>query len=563
MANDEGPEGTWLRALLDLTPTPLLLIEPQTAKVLFANSAAHRMAGGTFPTGTAADEYHAVYHCTNAAGERIPNEEMPGVRAARGERLQGFEMDWHTSDRVRSLIVSSETVPPIHGHPATVVLSFEDITRVKRAESEERAARVRAERAEREAQFLAEASTALAGSLDYERTLATVARLAVPRLADWCVIDTLGHGGSFERVAVAHVDPEKERLGWEISRRYPTKSDAPAGMPNVVRTGEPELYPDVPDEAIQAAAHDAEHLRLLRELGFRSAMTVPLRARGRVLGAISFIAAESDRRFGEAELAFAGEVARRAAVAIDNARLYRERTHIAQTLQRSLLPPELPTIPGFEVAARYRPVGEGNEVGGDFYDLFPVGDEAWSIVVGDVRGKGADAAAVTALARYTLREVATREPRPSRVLAALNDAILRQRPGEEFCTAIYASLARNSGRNELRLSCGGHPPPVLLRENGEASFVGSPGTLIGALPSPSLGEQRLTLSAGDAIVFYTDGVAEARLPSGPAYLDIPAVLASHRGEDSESLAGRLYRAAEDLQEGRQHDDMAIVVLRAE
>lgn len=563
MANTEGPEGSWLRALLDLTPTPLLLIESGTARVLFANTAAHGMAGGTFPTGAVAEKYDAVYYCTDAAGRRIPNEEMPGVRAARGERLDGFEMDWHTRDRVRSLIVSSETVPPMYGHPATVVLSFEDVTRLKRAEAEERAARVRAERAEREARFLSEASTLLAGSLDYEETLATVARLAVPGIADWCVIDAVGYAGALERLAVAHIDPEKERLGWEVSRRYPARSDAPAGTPKVVRTGEPELYPAVSDEVLQAVAHDDEHLRLLRELGFRSAMVVPLRARGRVLGAISFIAAESDRRFGDPDLGFASEVARRAAVAIDNARLYGERTEIAQTLQRSLLPPELPAIPGFEVAARYRAVGEGNEVGGDFYDLFPVGKDSWSIVIGDVRGKGADAAAVTALARYTLREVATREPGPSRVLAALNDAILRQRPADEFCTAIYACLAPNSGRSELRLSCGGHPPPVLLRSDGEAVPVGSPGTLLGALPTPALDEHRLTLSAGDAIVFYTDGVAEARPPSGPTCLDIPAVLAAHRGEDSESLAARLYEAAEDLQDGRPHDDMAILVLRAE
>ena len=146
------------------------------------------------------------------------------------------------------------------------------------------------------------------------------------------------------------------------------------------------------------------------------------------LGVLSLVTGRSGRRFDARDLELAEELARRCGTAVDNARLYRERGYIARTLQESLLPSELPEIPGIEAAARFRPTGEGNEMGGDFYDLFATGDRGWTVVVGDVCGKGPDAAAVTALARYTLRAAAMRERLPSRELHVLNEALLRQRP---------------------------------------------------------------------------------------------------------------------------------------
>jgi PAS domain S-box-containing protein len=191
--------------------------------------------------------------------------------------------------------------------------------------------RAEAEDAERRAHYLSEASRVLASTLDYQKTLAQVAQLAVPNLADWCAVDMAGEDGSMIRLAVAHTDPAKVEWANELQKRYPVDMDAPQGVPNVLRTGVSELYSDIPDEMLAAAAIDEEHLRIMREIGFTSAMVVPLNVHGRTLGAITFVTAESGRHYGQSDLVFAEDLARRAATAIDNARLYRE----AQDARRS------------------------------------------------------------------------------------------------------------------------------------------------------------------------------------------------------------------------------------
>ena len=184
--------------------------------------------------------------------------------------------------------------------------------------------RAQAEAAERRSQFLAEASTLLAATLDYEATLAQLARLAVPDLADWCAVDMLGEDQSINRLAVAHTDPAKVEWANELQQRYPPDPNDERGVPHVLRTGESELYPNIADELLVAAARDTEHLQIMREIGFTSAMIVPLSVRGRTFGAITFVCAESGRHYGQADLAFAEDLARRAAAAIENARLYRD-----------------------------------------------------------------------------------------------------------------------------------------------------------------------------------------------------------------------------------------------
>jgi PAS domain S-box-containing protein len=185
-------------------------------------------------------------------------------------------------------------------------------------------------------EFMAEAATLLAGSLDYEKTLETLAHLSVPRIGDWCAIDELDEQGRIRRIAVAHPDPARERLARELEERYPPDPDAPFGVPAVLRTGEPELVPEIPEELLRTAARDAEHERIIRDLGLRGYMVVPLRARGRMLGAITFVSAESGRRFGPDDLAFARDLADRAALAVDNARLLRAAEAARRQTERIL-----------------------------------------------------------------------------------------------------------------------------------------------------------------------------------------------------------------------------------
>jgi PAS domain S-box-containing protein len=216
------------------------------------------------------------------------------------------------------------------GRPVRMTGTGHDITELRAADARatqlavEKAAREAAERAERRMAFLAGASAELASSLDHETTLATIARLAVPEIGDWCAVDLLEPDGSIRRLAVAHQDPEKEELVREMSERIPTDPDAPHGVASVIRTGRSELGLDVPDDLLVELAVDQAHLALLRDLGLRSYLVAPLAVRGRVLGAITFVHAESGRRYDEDDRVVAEDLARRAAVSLDNANLVRE-----------------------------------------------------------------------------------------------------------------------------------------------------------------------------------------------------------------------------------------------
>lgn len=414
--------------------------------------------------------------------------------------------------------------------------------------------------------FLAEASTLLASSLDYEATLRRLAELLVSsvggsRLADWCVVH-IQENGALRQLPVAHPDPSKVELVRRLGERYPPDPRAPRGAPEVIRTGRSELYPEITDALLAQGAQDPEHLEILRGLGFRSAMVVPLVAAGRSLGAITLVSAESGRRYGPSDLTFAEDLARRAGLAVQNARLFKERDEIARKLQESLLPPQLPLISGFELASRYRPAGEGSEVGGDFFDVFATGDGGWTLVIGDVCGKGPDAAAVTGLARYTLRATAMQERKPSRILETLNEAILQQRSDHMFCTVSYVRLKAGRGKVRLTVCCGGHPQPLVLRADGRVEPAGVPGTLLGVFPDPELTDKAVDLDRGDALVLYTDGVVEEHVPGAVFGKErLISLLESCAGLNAASIVESIERAVMGFQPGPPRDDIALLVLR--
>ncbi|MGV3720337.1 MAG: SpoIIE family protein phosphatase, partial [Actinomycetota bacterium] len=419
-------------------------------------------------------------------------------------------------------------------------------------------------RAEDELRFLAEAGEALTASLGYEETLQRVAQLVVSCMADICIIDMVEESGAISRVAVAHADPAKQKLA-ERLRDFPPDPDSEAAISEALRAGAPRLMPEISARRLRTSARNAEHMDLLRELGPRSALIQPLSARGRVLGSITLAYAQSPRRYGPQELSLAGELARRAAMAIDNARLYEHQKATAMTLQQSLLPAALPEAPGVEWAACYRPAGEGLEVGGDFYDVFPAaGDGGVAVVIGDVSGKGVGAATVTALTRHTARAVTMYDVVPSHVLSQLNHAIIQQGQGL-FVTAIFAYLEpaddATAGR-KLTFACGGHLPPLLLRPTGVVEDLGLPGMLLGFFPDPRFPDCETRLLPGDLVLFYTDGVTEARRQR-ELYGEerLAALLASCRGLAPRQVVERIEQAALDFQDGRAQDDIAILALR--
>lgn len=475
--------------------------------------------------------------------------DLPGRIALAGERPPDKVVSF--KDRVtgeeRWSLVKATPIPDGDGRPALVINIFDDITEQKRRELSER--------------LLSEGSRLLTSSLDYEVTLDNVAHLAVPGFADWCAVDLVDERGAIRQVALAHADPSKIVVAEQMRNEYPSSPDDPRGVPNVIRTGKAEVYLEIPDELLVGSARDARHLTMLREIGLKSAIVAPMKAVGRTLGAITFVIASTARRFDERDVELANELSRRAATAVENARLYAERTHIAQTLQRSLLPPVLPDIPGIEVAARFRPAGEGYEVGGDFYDVFDTG-AGWGFVIGDVCGKGPEAAALTGLARHTVRAAAMQEPQPSRVLTMLNDAIRREHPDSQFCTAAYGSLVPGTAGATLTLASGGHPLPLLLTESGEVHQVGEHGALLGTFPEVELHDERFELERGAALVLFTDGVIEAGEPRGAFGIEaLRALLASSAGLSAYEIAERIDAAVVGVS-NEPPDDVAVVVLRA-
>jgi serine phosphatase RsbU (regulator of sigma subunit) len=404
---------------------------------------------------------------------------------------------------------------------------------------------------------LAEAGQALASSLDYEDTLQRVAQLAVPRLADWCAIELPDERGRLEQVALGHVDPSRIEQARALRDRYPPDPDAPLGTYAVMRSGEPQLVAQIPDELLVEAARDPEQLAAIRAFGLNSAMVVPMITGGRTLGTMTFAFSDSGRRYTDRDLAFAHELAARAATAIENARLYTERSDVAQTLQASLLPEELPEVPGWRLAADYRPGQRGAEVGGDFYDVFPVAD-GHLVVLGDVTGKGVRAAALTSLVRYTARTAAAFDARPSAVLDHVHRA-LRQRPRLAPVTMV-CGLLRGAA---LTLAVGGHPLPLLQRDGG-VERLGTTGMLLGALhdyePAP---EVSVELGRGDTLLLYTDGVTD--LPgAGERFGDarLVATIASAPGEP-DALIASVSAALDAFAAGASAttDDRAMLALR--
>jgi len=406
----------------------------------------------------------------------------------------------------------------------------------------EQSARRASEAAHARVRLLADASALLERSMSSDEALQQLAELLVARVADACALDVVDRTGALRR----------------------------AGADARVPEGRQRLMAIAPDPRV-ARALESEQATFLEDLGAQadtvlgqSATLVPLIARGRAVGVLSLGWRDAGRRPARDEWSLIEALSQRIALAVDGAAQYRERSHVAQTLQASLLPAALPDIPGVDVAAEYLAAGEGMEVGGDFYDVFALDDGAWALVIGDVLGKGAEAAAVTALARYTLRALAGQSPSPAATLAALNDEMLRQSVDRRFVTAALARLEpRAGGGARLVVACGGHPPPVVLRAGGGGEVAGVPGTLLGVEAQVHIEDSEAQLEPGDALVLYTDGVTEARRDRPLSPQALADALAPRHAEGAGRLAREVVRLAEEGAAVPLRDDLAVLVVALE
>jgi serine phosphatase RsbU (regulator of sigma subunit) len=291
-------------------------------------------------------------------------------------------------------------------------------------------------------------------------------------------------------------------------------------------------------------------------------LTTPLIGRnGLELGRVEAVAS-AGAQLGAREQLILDQLARIASVVIVNAELFEREHFIAQTLQRSLLPAFVPRIPGVEIATKFWPAGDGVEVGGDFYDVFRTPrDGSWVVIIGDVCGKGPEAAAVTSLARYTLRAAAREEPRPENVLATLNEAMLEQRSDRRFCTVAYGELRRAGDGLEGTIACGGHPLPLIARVDGSVETCGKPGTLLGVTEDIEVHPADVALGPGDVLLLYTDGITEAGGPQTRFGADeLAAALSNNAAQRPEALVDRITEQVLAAAGGRPRDDIALVAL---
>ena len=524
-------------------------VQSAQGNLIYANQAAADVLGFAsplellaMPAGRIADQYDSF----REDGSPLRIEDIPGRRVLDGEtpgELVVRVVDRRTGEQ-RWRQTKSTAVRDGSGRVKMIVNVIADITATKQAELLQR--------------LLADAGEALASAVDLRDTLQRIADICVPELADWCAVSMPNEHHQLQSVAVAHIDPDKVALARRFGERYPVDLDAPGGAAQVFRDGRPQLVNSITDEMLAEAAQDDEHLELLRGLGMRAGLAVPMTTHGGTVGVLTLVSSESKRSFSHEDVALASELARLAATAVENARLYTERSRIATMLQESILPEELPALPGFRTASLYRPAGDQDRVGGDFYEAFELADGAWMLVVGDVTGRGAAAATLTGLMRHTLRAIARYTGSATEALHRLNTE-LTARPQTSLCTAVCVVLRDlPDGAARADIICAGHPLPILVRA-GAAAHVGRFGPMLGAFADARWEPLTIPIRSGDVLVLYSDGVLDATGAEdrfGPERLRAALAPAA----DAADAVARVERALADFEVGFQADDTAVLAI---
>jgi PAS domain S-box-containing protein len=431
------------------------------------------------------------------------------------------------------------------------------------------------------AKYLSEASSLLNASLDYEATLATIAKLAVPHFADWCVVDMLNEGSqSILHVALEHVDPAKIALARELRLRYPIPLNQDSGLGRVLRTGKATFIPLVTDEMIRLGARDEDHYQILKALGFNSVMIVPLAIHDHVFGALSLIATnETGRIFSEEDLRIAEDIGRRAGLAIENSRLYQKvlneeakQRRIAETLQMSLMVAKSSIeFDEIEVDVHYEAALDESFIGGDFGDVFRVDDNKIAFVIGDCTGKGLGAARFVGECQFTTRAFVRELPdEPGKALSRVNRMLLDDqrydgRPVSALACMVIAVIDTATGA--AYLASGGSEPPIVYRVDGEyVEEILAGGPMLGLQDDITFDVTTIQLGNGDLLVLTTDGITEARNPESRGFFGneglAKSVLDLGKSQaDLNGFAARITADAKRFASGHLTDDACVIVAK--
>jgi PAS domain S-box-containing protein len=526
----------------------------------------------------------------NPAFERTTGYAREEVEGRNCRFLQGPDTDPQSVARVRAALEAHEQITitllnyrkdgtpfwnelslsPVHDAQGTlthVVGIQSDVTGRVQAEQErerhlaaERVAREDAERAQRRLALLAEATSMLAATLDVDESLDRLTGLVVPLMADWCTVHLLSPDGSVQRVAARHRDAEMLPLLRRLEELQPTGMSDVSHTARVLR-GEPAALVEVDEGAIVRGIDDPELREIYQRVGLRSAMVVPLRARNQVLGVLSLFADRCGRTFDPGDLAMAADLGRRAALAVDNARLYSREHEVAEQLQRSLLP-QLPRIAGLDRAARYLPGSTSAQVGGDWYDLVALPDGAVGLAVGDVMGHDMTAAAAMGQLRSVLQSYAWEGSSPAVVLDRL-DQLVQGLDMAQLATCLYGrlTLPTDDAPGTLCLANAGHLPPAVRTPDGGVRLLDTEASLlVGAALGTERDEVTEPVEGGTVLVLYTDGLVEHRgRPIDEGLEALRAALQSAPAGDAEAICEHLLH---ELTGGQLDDDVALLVVRA-
>ncbi|MBI2684420.1 MAG: SpoIIE family protein phosphatase [Actinobacteria bacterium] len=432
----------------------------------------------------------------------------------------------------------------------------------------ERLARLAARDAQRRLRLLSDVGAILIDSSSRGGLLAKVADRVVSDFADGCFVSLGGSVDDLTLATVRHRDPDSAAAIRNIREMYPPATSGEHPARRAMRDERGVLLTRMTEQTFRAIAGSDDHLERLVALNTHSFIAAPLASNRGAIGVVEVVRAsdgivdpfDDDDRFA------VEEVGRRLGLALEYQRLVAHEHHVAETLQRSLLPERLPDVVGAELGALYLASGTGNQVGGDFYDVFDTPQGGFAAVLGDVCGKGPEAAAVTALCRHTVRALAMRERegRPSRILAHLNRALLRRDSNDvQFATAIYARLDPRPDGLDVAIARAGHPPALVVRESGTIESYQVVGGLLGVVPDMHFGEEAVRLFDGDTLVLHTDGVTEAR--RGNQFFGeerLRGILSETAGQTPDAIVTRIRTAIEQFQRGVLRDDVGILVIRS-
>jgi len=387
-------------------------------------------------------------------------------------------------------------------------------------------------------------------------TLQRCARLLAGDIASWVIVDVDRDGVLRRQFVVGPPDGPAA----DVARRIRVLDPQPGSAPGQVHSaGTSVVLANAEDTGILGTVPDGTPVLML--VGATSLLSVPITDGVTRYGALTLARTPGEGRFEIADLGLAEQLGQHLGVAIRVDRMFRHHSTVSEALQASLLPASLPEVPGLELSAAYQPAGEGLEVSGDFYDVFPVSG-GWAITVGDVCGKGQEAAAMTGAARHAIRALAHWNPDPADVLTKVNEVMLAGDYGDRFVTVKLAYLCWQDGRLRVRLASAGHPGPALVRPDGRVDVLSGGGLPLGLFPDADPHVEELELSEGDLLFFYSDGVTDARSPDMRYFEDSLAdELAGLAGRPAAETARTVQSLVSSFSQDELRDDMTIVVAK--